>query len=1367
MQFDSYASGIVPPVNLVSGATSQVPLTVTGILGQIANLYEVKNSVGTTLFSISPNGDVTYVGDEIISDSLTVTGNIVGNSALTVSGLTTLGTVIMNEITVSGSANLNGPTVIATLGVGSLQVNAISQFSNQIKMGDGSVGAPSIAWINDIDTGFYRIGDNDIGVSLGGVLAWSFSALGTFLPDDKYLLMGNVAATPDAALGWNTAQTVDALYCGLSAAQNTFIIAEYADRAYDFAHGAQTNPTLYIQSATQSATQWMSFAHNQTNAVIATGLGGVLISPAVGTSGSPYALTVTGAAHTTLTLSTEDIGVNFNLSATKQWATGALTTQREVLIQAPTYAFVGASTITNAYTQYISSGPIAGTFATITNSYALGMAGNLILNPITTALVGAKTPTGPCLKIENSVWDDNDAIARTHTWEFISEGVSGDTPYGIIKLYYTDPLMARSALFNVNRFGNGSVSAIWTCETLSVQGGAVTSGTATIDGGNIIIVKGAQTSDPTVTMALSANANGDFSITTTIGDITLTSQDDIALNAIGGSVTMTPTAATSGTASTFTITPAANTGLTTTVDAPQVVVSASTQTHATGAMTSASYVNIGAPTYAFAGASTVTDAYNVYIAAPVQGALATLTSIWSLGLAGRLQCSAGTAALPSIASSADVDTGLYFSASAINLSTDGTIRGQMAADGFRANMVYPVSATTSMSIKGVVADAANIAVKIGNSVALTTAGGKIASFYSDAFSTERAYVDYLGSFNSGPGTTLLPAYSFTADPNTGMWNSGADTIAFTTGGTTRLSLSTTVATFVSMSASGITTLGMGGDLTNYDAVNDGNPSIFLGSAAAERLGITATYATGTQTLQTVNFVTATASATADYGAYSFNVDGSVIATIDDGGIEVTGTVNATGGFTDGTMTIDGSGAITGVTTLGMAGLLTNTVGAAEAVRLATNVDDYTKFTLDANGGLTIQSVDGAAAAANIAITADGTFAITSTGFNLTGAGAVSGVTTLSMNNQLTNTLTDGTTPMVITSTTKVANLNVDRVDDYHASAAISASGALSITANVYALHATGATAVSISHSTADGYIHLPSGGSTNQILKNSGTAGTGSWGTVTENAGVLANISSDITGTQNTALTLAVPNQGVTTNAGVGLIVQADAGGSGTSGGAGGSITLRAGDANGTGDNAGGSVNVDLGSFTGSGLPGMLEIKYNNTSVGSIAAGGETQNFLAFVGKMADGASAIAVGITSNTTYTTTNAKLLSIQNNLVEKAYIDKDGGIKSTPRITTVASSATPTPVCDTTDVFTVTALAEGATFGAPTGTPLNGQKMTIRILDNGTARLLSWNAIYRAGTDITLPTTTVLSKTMYLGFMYNTASSTWDLLAKCDNL
>ena len=75
---------------------------------------------------------------------------------------------------------------------------------------------------------------------------------------------------------------------------------------------------------------------------------GIVLSQTVSTDGSPTALTLTGAAHTTLTASTEATDLNFNLSRTVQFATGAITTQRAVRIQAPTYGFVGASTITTA-----------------------------------------------------------------------------------------------------------------------------------------------------------------------------------------------------------------------------------------------------------------------------------------------------------------------------------------------------------------------------------------------------------------------------------------------------------------------------------------------------------------------------------------------------------------------------------------------------------------------------------------------------------------------------------------------------------------------------------------------------------------------------------------------------------------------------------------------------------------------------------------------------------------------------------------------------------------------------------------------------------------------------------------------------------
>lgn len=100
------------------------------------------------------------------------------------------------------------------------------------------------------------------------------------------------------------------------------------------------------------------------------------------TSGVASYLAIQTPADTTLTASTESIGMQFggNASAAtviRQWATGALTTQRENVFVAPTYAGVAAMTITTAATLAVSGAPVAGTNVAITNPYALWVqAGN-------------------------------------------------------------------------------------------------------------------------------------------------------------------------------------------------------------------------------------------------------------------------------------------------------------------------------------------------------------------------------------------------------------------------------------------------------------------------------------------------------------------------------------------------------------------------------------------------------------------------------------------------------------------------------------------------------------------------------------------------------------------------------------------------------------------------------------------------------------------------------------------------------------------------------------------------------------------------------------------------------------------------------
>ena len=60
--------------------------------------------------------------------------------------------------------------------------------------------------------------------------------------------------------------------------------------------------------------------------------------------------------------------------------------------------------------------------------------------------------------------------------------------------------------------------------------------------------------------------------------------------------------------------------------------------------------------------------------------------------------------------------------------------------------------------------------------------------------------------------------------------------------------------------------------------------ISIGSSATERFSITANYEMNAQTLEKVTFATTASSTIVDKGSMVFNIDGTDIATIDDGGI---------------------------------------------------------------------------------------------------------------------------------------------------------------------------------------------------------------------------------------------------------------------------------------------------------------------------------------------------------------------------------------------------------------------------------------------------------------------------------------------------
>lgn len=101
-------------------------------------------------------------------------------------------------------------------------------------------------------------------------------------------------------------------------------------------------------------------------------------------------------------------------------------------------------------------------------------------------------------------------------------------------------------------------------------------------------------------------------------------------------------------------------------------------------------------------------------------------------------------------------------------------------------------------------------------------------------------------------------------------------------------------------------------------------------------------------------------------------------------------------------------------------------------------------------------------------------------------------------------------------------------------------------------------------------------------------------------------------------------------------------------------------------------------------------------------------------------------------------------------------------TPRVQSVTSSATVTPT-STNDIVRITAQAVDLTLANPTGTFVEGQSLIIRIKDDGTARLISFGSNYRA-VGVVLPTTTTISKTTYIGGIWNDADSKLDIVGIC---
>jgi hypothetical protein len=102
---------------------------------------------------------------------------------------------------------------------------------------------------------------------------------------------------------------------------------------------------------------------------------------------------------------------------------------------------------------------------------------------------------------------------------------------------------------------------------------------------------------------------------------------------------------------------------------------------------------------------------------------------------------------------------------------------------------------------------------------------------------------------------------------------------------------------------------------------------------------------------------------------------------------------------------------------------------------------------------------------------------------------------------------------------------------------------------------------------------------------------------------------------------------------------------------------------------------------------------------------------------------------------------------------------------RVVVIADAISITVNVDTTDIATQanTQAVGTLTINAPTGTAINGQKFILRLTSTN-VQTFAWNAVFQGSTDISLPTASSGGGlTDYVGFIYNSTSSKWQMIAK----